>query len=242
VCGSSRSGTSLLCAALFQPPRSVTVMEPWDGMRLAPADLFSSLRRELEETGRLSRGKLDVRALRESGTVGWCLEGSSFAVRVSDDYLLGVKWPAFWRYLELLPDVKFLVCIRHPVEVIGSFRETGGRLAEGLDYDIPFNRRMNRALQESTRNRTVRRILLYDYVNSRILPHLSRPNVFSVRYERWFSEPEGLLAEISEFLGGDLSALPASIRRPEQAAKVSAEEMQLIRERCRTAQPLGYAL
>jgi Sulfotransferase family len=242
MCGASRSGTSLLCAALFQPPRSVTVLEPWDGMRLRPSDLVRSLRSELEETGRLSRGKLDVTALRESGIVRWCPEGTSFQIRLGDDYRLGIKWPAFWRYLEHLPEARFLVCVRHPVEVIASFRQTGGRLAEGLDYDIAFNRRMNGELQASTRSRTVRRILLYDYVNSRILPHLSRPNVLVVRYERWFSERDALLSEISDFLGVDLSSSLATIRRPERTADVSAEEMRMIREWCRTAEPLGYEL
>jgi hypothetical protein len=47
VCGSSRSGTTLLSAMLFQPPRAVCVMEPWDALRLAPAELFASFRAEL---------------------------------------------------------------------------------------------------------------------------------------------------------------------------------------------------
>ena len=33
ICGCPRTGTTLLAAVLFQPPRMVTCMEPWDGMR-----------------------------------------------------------------------------------------------------------------------------------------------------------------------------------------------------------------
>src|SRR5919109_1001972 len=51
ICGSPRTGTSLAAAALHQPPASLTVMEPWDGMRLPIAPLFASLRDEIDRTG-----------------------------------------------------------------------------------------------------------------------------------------------------------------------------------------------
>jgi hypothetical protein len=60
VCGAPRTGTTLLAAMLYQPPAVVTAMEPWDGLRLAPAELFASIRREIDDTGRLSGSKLDV--------------------------------------------------------------------------------------------------------------------------------------------------------------------------------------
>jgi hypothetical protein len=71
LCGSPRSGTTLAAAMLFRPPRVVTVMEPWDGLRSPPAELFASLRAEIAQTGRLCRGKLDVEALAAEDAVRW---------------------------------------------------------------------------------------------------------------------------------------------------------------------------
>jgi hypothetical protein len=240
ICGCPRTGTSLLSGVLYQPPVAVTVMEPWDGMRLAPAELFRSLRREIGETGRIARGKLDVGALSADGEVRWRREGSSpEPVTLQDGYLLGVKWPAFWRYLELLPETRFLMCLRHPLEVIASFKKVGGRLEQGLEYDIAFNRRMNAELSD-TSDVTLRRVRFYDYVHSRILPHLSRPNVLTVRFERWFSEPAKVLAEIESFLGADLVSSSAVVKRPVAKEVLDKTEATFVRKHCRTAEALGY--
>lgn len=243
ICGPSRSGTSLACAALHQPPTSVTVMEPWDGMRLAPAELFASLRREIDDTRALRRGRLRLDALQRDGSVRWQRDGEiTHPVTVGDGYLLGVKWPAFWRYLDLLPSTRFVVCLRHPADMIASFRTTGGRLAEGLDYDIAFNRSMNRALRAATPNPTLRRILLHEYVMARILPHLSRANVYALRYERWFSEPAEMLDELGRFLDADLSAPRVAIRPSPGEPDLSSEEWALLKEHCSSAEATGYTL
>jgi len=241
ICGCPRTGTSFLSAMLYQPPSVVTVMEPWDGMRLPPAELFASLRGEIEGSGRMTRGRLNVGALFGDGRVEWGRDGEfPHPIRVGDGYVLGVKWPAFWRYLELLPDTKFLVCLRDPVEVVASLRSAGGRIAEGLDYDIPFNRRMNDELRAATRDAALRRVLLYDYVNSRLLPYLGSANVFVVRYERWFDENDALLSEIGGFLGLDLGPGPAAIRPGEPVRDPDVEE--LVRAHCSTSEALGYPL
>lgn len=238
MCGSSRSGTSLLCAALYQPPTCITVMEPWDAMRLPPAQLFQSLRGEIEG-GVVTRGRLDVEALAD-GSVHWGRDGD-FPHRVEMDpgYLLGIKLPAFWEYLDHLPATKFLVCVRHPVEVITSFGNAGGRLAHGLDYDIAFNRSMNEELRGATDDDTLRKVLMYEYVNSRLVPHLERTNVFVVRYERWFSDRDGLMGEIAEFLGAKLGPGHPLIRSP-KTATFDLELVRLIEEHCPSAAALGY--
>ena len=94
---------------------------------------------------------------------------------------------AFWRYVELLPDTRFLICIRDPVEVVTSCKKKGGAVAEGLDYECAFNAQMNAELRGSSSDASVRRIRLYDYINGGLLPYLDRPNAYVVRYERWFS-------------------------------------------------------
>jgi hypothetical protein len=241
ICGCPRSGTSLLSALLHQPPHSVVVMEPWDGMRLPAKELFGSLREEIDRTGHLTRGKLDFQALSSDGDVRWRREGTlPEAVQTVEGYALGVKWPAFWRYLEFLPNTKFVVCIRHPAEVIASFKRVGGRLSQGLEYDIAFNWRMNQELKQ-TRDGALRRVRFFDYVHERILPHLSRPNVLPVRYERWFNEPQQVLEELSHFLGSDLGDTRALIREPEHRVGLDPTEQALLREQCRTAAALGYA-
>lgn len=243
ICGCPRSGTSLLCAALYQPPSVVTVMEPWDGMRLDPADLFASLRAEILATRKLTRGRLDVGTLEREGSVRWGRDGAyPHSVATEPGFLLGVKWPAYWRLIELLPETRFLVCLRHPADVVASFRRQGGGLREGLEYDIPFNRAMNEQLLAATPDPALRRILLYDHVNGRLLPNLDRPNVLPVRYERWFTDPDALLAEIGSFLGVDLGSGPARIHAPEGDSGMPPDELEFLAAQCRTGAELGYPL
>ena len=241
VCGSPRTGTALLAAALWQPPRVVCVMEPWDAMRLPPRELFASLRAEIE-SGTLRRGRLDVSALLADGSVRWCRDGERpVPVRVEPGWSLGVKLPAFWRYLDRLPDTRFVVCVRSPIDVIASYRATPGRLHDGLEYDTRFNRALNDELLAATSDPAVRRVLLYDRVNAAILPHLGRATVHVVRYERWFTDPDGLLHDLSSFLDVDLSASRARVTRGD-GSPLPADELELVRRECRTAAALGYEL
>jgi hypothetical protein len=238
IVGCPRSGTSLLAAQLFRPPKVVTCMEPWDGMRMPVAELMRSLHAELE-SGMLGRGRLDVDALDRSGVVRWIRDGEQrFPITAGADVRLGVKWPAFWRYLPLLDRSRFLVCVRHPADVMASFVHTGGRLAQGLEYDIVFNRDMNRWLRRTTRQPAVRRALMWEYINSRLVPFLDRANVKVVRYERWFADPEVLLGEVGDFLGVELSGSRVDLQRPEPRA--DEETSRLVREYCPTASVLGY--
>ena len=240
ICGLPRSGTSLLAGLLFQPPRTVVSMEPWDGMRLPPRQLFASLREEIEQTEELSRGRLEPKAL-ASRSVAWKRDGEVvIPLQVAPDYLLGVKWPGFWRYLTLLPNTKFLVCVRHPVDVIRSFAKTGGRLAQGLEYDVAFHRRMNQELEGSTSSPEERRALLYEYIASRLVPHLDRRQVFTVRYEHWGQDPGQLLEQISNFLGlTPPLALSVDIDVPGLRRDDTATA-DLVRRYCPSAGPLGY--
>jgi hypothetical protein len=234
ICGAPRSGTALATAALFQPPQIVTVMEPWDGLRLPPDQLFASLREELAG-GSLQRGRLDVGALEQNGSVRWCGDGElRHEVRVDPGHLLGVKWPSFWQYLELLPDTRFVVCLREPSEVVASYASKDGRLGIGLEYDVPFNRNTNREL-EQVEDLASRRVALYDLVYERILPHLSRPNVFALRYERWFDDRQQLVSELSDFLGVSLDPDRVDIRPP-----VHRSTEQSLPVPSRTAARLGY--
>lgn len=245
ICGCPRSGTTLLAAQLFQPPAVVTVMEPWDGLRLPPAELFPSLRRELA-AGTLSRGKLDVDALRREGKVRWRAEGEPVAVTVSPDPVVAVKWPAYWQLLGGLPGGRFLVCLRHPFEVVASFRHQGGRLASGLEYDVAFNRSFNTALSDDAHDPVSRRALFWERVNRAVLAHLDRPDVMAVRYERWFDDPDGLRRDLEGFLDVELGPWPANIRparhHVDDDAGTSREEREAVRRLCPTAEALGYDL
>lgn len=243
ICGSPRTGTALLAAQMFQPPSIVTVMEPWDGLRLPPATLFDSLRTEVD-SGVLRRGRLDVRALRDRGEVCWVGEGhQEVHLSVDADALLGVKWPAFWRYLGRLPATKFLVCLRHPASVVASYRRAGGRLAEGLEYDVAFHRNMNHDLLATTDDPARRRVALFDHISQHVLAHLDDDNVLAVRYERWFQDPERLMEEIAAFLDvdGKLWPGPARVSRGTPAPPAD-EDVQAVVRFCRTAERLGYDL
>lgn len=243
ICGSPRSGTTLACAMLFQPPHVVTVMEPWDGMRLPPARLWAGLREEIARTGRLRHGRLRVDALQRTGSVEWCHEEESdWPLTPDAGYVLGVKWPAYWRYLELLPDTKFVVCLRHPYETIGSYKTANRRLATGLEYETAFNRAMNTALRHATRDDAVRRVLLCDYIHARMLPHLHRPNVFVLRYERWFEDRDAVLVELSRFLEAPLGPGMPVLRPSRGRSALGEPERALIQRYCSTAEAVGYPL
>lgn len=183
-------------------------------------------------------------ALRDRGAVVTCTRREArVPVACDDDHVLAVKCPVLWRYLDRLPATRFIVCLRDPREVLASCVRSPGRLAEGLDYDVPFNRAMNGHLLAATGDEALRRVLLYDYVYERILPHLGRAEVFAVRYERWFTEPDALLAELGAFLKTDLSRPLARVREPRghAAGPLEDEVAALVREHCRTAVALGYA-
>lgn len=244
ICGSPRTGTTLVCAQLFQPPQVVTVMEPWDGMRLPPAELFASLRQEITSNQSLSRGKLDLTTLQNEGKVKWTQEeAASHSLTVAPDYILGVKWPAYWQYLDLLPETRFLVCVRNPIDTIHSFKKAGGQVARGLQYTTRFNQTLNQDLRRRTDDERLRRIYLYDTINEQVLRHLDRANVFVVRYEEWFTDPERMLSEIGGFLGVTLHSGLARIRAPKsETLDLPPEEIELIRQHCRTAKALGYDL
>ena len=239
IAGCPRTGTSLVAAVLHQAPEIVTVMEPWDGLRMEPAELFASLRDEIVDSGRISRGRLDLDALRE-GVVSWQRDGeATFDLEVADGFVLGVKWPTMWQYLDLLPETKFVITLREPVEVITSFERVGGRLSQGLEYDVRFNAAINEELSVATSDRAVRQALLYQTINSRILPHLGRENVFTVRYERWFEDPDRLLAELSGFLDAPLTRSNVDIRLPPDNER-PAPVVELVQQHVPVARELGY--
>lgn len=232
-----------MSAVLFQPPGVVTVMEPWDGMRLPPAELFRSLRAELHTTHRLGRGRLDIPALQRSGAMRWWPEGSVTPdLEVAEEVLLGVKWPAYTRYLDLLPTTKFVVCLRDPFQVVSSFKAKGGALARGLEYDTAFNRSLNRELRTATTDIARRRVLLYDAINRQILPHLGKPNVLAARYERWFTDRDGLLRELEHFLGLELGHTAVQFRPPGPRHHLPPAEVTLVQQTCVTSEALGYRL
>lgn len=241
VCGSPRTGTALLASMLWQPPKILCVMEPWDALRLPPAELFASLRAEVE-LGSLARGRLDVTALEATGQVRWCRDGERpVSVEVTGDWTLGVKMPAFWRYLDLLPDTRFVVCLRSPLDVIASYRATEGRLRLGLEYDAAFNSALNAELEAATRDPMLRRVMLFDQIHRALLPHLGRDNVHVVRYERWFTEPAAVLDGLGRFLDVDLGEPRARVGSP-MAPPLPELEAAIVRESCTTAAVLGYDL
>lgn len=242
IAGCPRTGTSLLAATLFQPPDLIVSMEPWDGLRMPPAKLFESLRSEIEKTGALSRGRLDVSTIRNEGRVAWQRDGEkTHAVSVDQAFHLGVKWPTFWQYLDLLDQTKFLITLRHPAEVVTSFGQVGGRLSQGFGYDVPFNARMNATVAASSNDPMERRALMYEYINSRIEPHLGRTNVLAIRYERWTDDPAELLSEIAEFLGVRYISPKVEIH-PMKSRTHPDEFTQLIRRLCPSASRLGYVI
>jgi hypothetical protein len=155
-----------------------------------------------------------------------------------DDGTVAVKWTGFWRYLDLLPTTRFVVCVREPNATLASFAQSGGRLAEGFDYDVAFHRAMNAELARATDDPVVRGALLYEYVNHRVLPHVGRPEVLVVRYERWSTDPQGLLRDLGAFVGIELTATP--VRIAPTSTTPDAALAAIVARRCPSAAALGY--
>jgi hypothetical protein len=126
--------------------------------------------------------------------------------------------------------------------VIASFKAAGGRVAQGLQYDTRFNRDLNRELLEATDDPALRRVLLFEYVHRRLLPHLTRPEVLVVRYERWFEDRDALLGDISRFVGCNITAGHVELERPQTIDVLSARDRDLISRHCGTAVEVGYAV
>jgi hypothetical protein len=239
VCGCPRTGTSLCAAMLFAPPTSIAVAEPWDGLRLPPRELFASLRREIEG-GRLDRGTLDLPALATSGRVRRVPEGEGGAAVAADPgFLLAVKWPSYHQLLPRMPATRFVVCVRDPRDTIASFKAIGGSVRRGYDYDVPFNRETNIAVHAAG-SAAARRVALYDHVNEAVLREVHRPNVFVVRYERWFTDGDRQWDELCTFLGRRFE--PGVVARHQESKRdlLDADDLDCIRTRCRTAVALGY--
>lgn len=241
LCGCPRSGTSLLSASLFQAPRMVTVMEPWEGLRLPPSDLFAWFRAEALR-GRVPRTRLDMGALQGSGRVAWNQRPEDFPVQGADrSTLYGVKWPCFWQLLGASAHVKFLVCVRDPASVVASMGRQSGRLPLGLDYDVPFNRELNARLQGVGGGAQKCCIAHFDAVYEHALQFVGSRNVMWVRYERWFQDPSAQLSEISEFLGADLTLSPVRIEgAAEPMLTAGGSDAAAIRAMSATAARLGY--
>lgn len=243
ICGCPRTGTSLLAALLFQPPHVVTVVEPWDGLRMPPTELFRSLRDEITSTGALSRGTLDIPSLRQAHTVRRVAEGSGAApVPTSPGWQLGVKWPAYFQLIPRMPNTRFLVCLRDPSDTVASFKAIGGAVRRGYEYDVAFNRALNRKVRESATSAAQRRAALYGVVHEQLASAVSRPNVLTVRYERWFSDRDRQWFEIGEFLGLDLEPIAVPLKNDPKRVLLDAADLDAIRRRCTIARELGYAL
>jgi hypothetical protein len=124
---------------------------------------------------------------------------------------------------------------------LASFRRAGRTsLAEGTDYDTPFNRAMNTALRSAHRDHAVRQVKLYDFINARVLDHRDSPNVLIVRHERWLADPGAQRQEIAAFLGVPLHTGLIRLRDTRQPIAPSIRE--LVNKHCSTAQALGYTL
>jgi hypothetical protein len=124
--------------------------------------------------------------------------------------------------------------------VIASFKAAGGRVAEGLQYDTRFNRELNRELLATTGDPALRRVLLFEYVHRRLLPHFTSPDVLVVRYERWFDDRDELLGDISRFLGCDVTLGHVELERSGTVEVLSPRDRELIAAHCSTAAELGY--
>ncbi|MEZ4322080.1 MAG: hypothetical protein R3F61_31700 [Myxococcota bacterium] len=119
---------------------------------------------------------------------------------------------------------------------------SGSRVQEGFDYDTAFNREQNHIVGERAATSALRRIELFDYVHERLLPHLDRPNVFVLRYERWFDDRDRLLAELGGFLGTDLSDCPVRVEKRDGRRVMDNDDREFVLRHSRMAHLLGYSL
>ena len=64
----------------------------------------------------------------------------------------------------------------------------------------------------------------------------------TVRFERWFTEPEAVFAEVARFLDTDVRPDRVRIDPAQAHDPRDAETLALLRRHCHTAEALGYPI
>ncbi|WP_100655930.1 sulfotransferase family protein [Alteromonas flava] len=245
ISGLPRSGTSLLCNLLHKVPNTVVINEPQEVFAAIQSDP------ECHELGLLFR-KLRTDILLGKGVSNKVNEAGDVIedTRLNDvrrryqpavtrtDFSLAIKNPlAFLTRLRILcdahPNMPKIIMVRHPLDVISSWKKSFEHLRD-VNFDIiPFTDQSD-PLLDGVQHRLlsairqepytpVKRALYLNYLAELIRRDKERVHV--IRYEDLIAKPEATLAFISSIIKSDRmpKTVVASIRRG-ATAKVYAQE------------------
>ncbi|MDX8389244.1 MAG: sulfotransferase [Mariprofundaceae bacterium] len=264
ISGLPRSGTSYLCSLLHRIEDVVAINEP--------VEIFAALHGQPEAWG-VAVYYRDVRCriidnlpVQNKLKQGMPVEDTksydevdSYSPKVGrPDFLLCTKntlaYLARIRQLrQVMPYAPVVVCVRHPLDVIASWKGSFDHLAGAKVDDFPLGGLYDEQLSEICRARlkeidktvspALKRALLWDYLAGLVLAN--RQDITLVRYEELVQFPRETLQRIIHQLPGkQLFRVPKNITAStvrKQRELLTDEDIQAVNKICvHNAAALGY--
>jgi hypothetical protein len=264
ISGIPRSGTSLLCRLLHEQPDCVIINEPTEIFGPLTtcenpwwiARYYRDIRREVLEGEAIENRVKDGRLVDDTRSDD--LRAYHRPEVSRDDFLLGTKNTlAYLARIPVLrralPTAPIVVCVRHPLDTIASWKGSFAHLREVdftrfpvsyTDHALLTWRQRERLREiEDTTSLGERRALLWSYLSELVLEH--RDRLLVLRYEDLVADPKGQLQRI-------LSAVPGFSWAPVRADALKArarrellddEDIRAVGDLCTSqAEELGYPM
>lgn len=265
VTGLPRSGTSYLCKALDSFSNVAVINEPnelFEGLRWAPEPwavplLHADLRTRID-AGEEVPNKLDARGeLTDDTAVHDAV--SPYHPRLRDDqWVLATKNTlAYMARLEgilrIMPQARVVVCVRHPLDTLASWKGTFTHLAEGdpsalpvgglADPYLPGHLRERMQALVRLRDPAMRRAAWWALLANEILRWRDRVEI--VRYEDLVADPLAVirraLGPLSHAAGDPASPLQPSSARTTRRQALDAADWRSVETLCAgVAEAFGY--
>ena len=265
VTGLPRSGTSYLCKVLDGFANVAVINEPnelFEGLRWAAEPwvvplLHADLRARID-AGEAIPNKLDASGeLADDTAVDHAV--APYRPRLRDDqWMLATKNTlAYMARLEgilrLMPHVRIVACVRHPLDTLASWKATFAHLANGdptalpvgglADPYLPAHLRDGLEALLRLREPAVRRAAWWSLLATEILRRRDRVEI--VRYEDLVADPSATLARalgpLSYAAGEPVSLLQPSCARTTRRQGLDAADWHAVEALCAgVAEAFGY--
>lgn len=265
VTGIPRSGTSYLCKALDGFTNTAVINEPemlFDGLRWAAEPwavplLHADLRTRID-AGEAVPNKVDVRGELVDDTAVHDARAPYRPQLRDGQWVLATKNTlAYMSRLEgilrLMPQARVVVCVRHPLDTLASWKGTFAHLAGGdpsalpvgglADPYLPAHLREGLESLHRLHDPAMRRAAWWSLLASEILRWRDRIDI--VRYEDLVADPvdriRRALGSLGEAAGEPVSPLPPSSARTTRRQALDESDWRAVAALCAgVAEAFGY--